>query len=174
MLKTIVDTLKTNKISNYIIPGLESWILICDKDPRWGKLRLFKATRDTDYIVTPHSHRFDFWCYVIEGNVLNTVYIESMDGDLFECQSLVRVEHFNTYSRSTVKRKRYKKSFHQHNKNETYFMRNDEFHSICFAKGTEVLFLEGPSKSAESHILLPVVNDKTINTFKVEDWMFKE
>jgi len=53
-------------------------------------------------------------------------------------------------------------------------MKSTQIHSINFAKGTEVLFFEGPTIMDTSVILEPYVDGETVPTFKTEPWMFKK
>ena len=53
-------------------------------------------------------------------------------------------------------------------------MRHSDIHSIKFAKGTVVLFIENRTISTYTNVLEPWVNDERIPTMKTEPWMFKK
>src|SRR5688572_7069582 len=66
-------------IRNYAIPGLTS-SLIGAPSPA-GTVRLFQNSRDHQEPIVPHSHRFDFMCWVLAGAVRNRVWRRAMSYD---------------------------------------------------------------------------------------------
>jgi hypothetical protein len=66
-------------VRNYAIPGLTSW-LIGQPSPK-GTMRLFESSRQHQEAITPHSHRFDFQCWVLEGFVVNRVWTRAHNTD---------------------------------------------------------------------------------------------
>jgi hypothetical protein len=178
-LKAVAKAMAHSPVHQYVVPGLTSSLV---GGPGHGTVRLFESDRDTREWVTPHSHRFDFACLVLAGEVENLVYTRSIDpgggSNAFAvgtCRPLygsVRglgeyeivhgttgqqfIEGSNTYVAGDV-----------------YAMKHDEIHSIRFSKGAKVLFFEGPEVAQESVFLEPFSNGKTIPTFKVEPWMFE-
>ncbi len=77
-----------SEVRNYVVPGLTSSLVGGGK----GQVRLFTSDRDTREWVTPHSHRFDFTCLVLAGEVENIVFHQGRDAGS------------NLYARGTVRR----------------------------------------------------------------------
>ena len=77
---SILQDMKSDRVANYVIAGLDSYML------NSGKVRLFENKRDHNDAITPHSHRFDFVCLVLAGKVVNSLWEEcsESDGDFFE------------------------------------------------------------------------------------------
>jgi hypothetical protein len=61
-------------LRNYAIPGLTSSLI--GQKSGTGCIRLFENSRDHQENITPHSHRFDFQCWVLAGHVVNRVWIK--------------------------------------------------------------------------------------------------
>ena len=124
---------------------------------------------------TPHSHRFDFQCLVLEGTVHNRVWFKANSGDPFQETIL---EHHGTFGdqtrRGAVSTANWSFTQTIYNKGQMYSMKAEQVHSIFFSKGAVVLFFEGPNRSDSSSVLEPVSNGRVIPTFKVEPWMFKK
>ncbi len=76
----VIDRIKSDRVINYAIAGLDSYLL------GNGKVRYFECSRDHQDQITPHSHRFDFSCIVLAGMVTNRIWVECDDqsGDFFE------------------------------------------------------------------------------------------
>lgn len=157
-------------IQNYVIPGMKSSLLI--DNGGFGKVRLFKMTREHDYYVIPHSHRFNFECLVLSGEVNNVIYEICSDGDL-HCQTTLKYNSIGNYVREEGAFQQYSQRTERYRSGDSYSMYSTDIHSIGFSKGASVLIFEGPTLSYESTILQPIVNGKIIPTFKVEDWMFE-
>jgi hypothetical protein len=163
-------------VHNYAIPGLTSY-LIGTPSPA-GTVRLFHCTRDHQEAITPHSHRFDFQCWVLQGGVVNRVWKElyhsdENNGDLFTRTVLNFRGGPGKYELGDEQEVRYAYDDKRFKAGECYGMKAHEIHSIYFARDTRVLFFEGPTISNSSVILQPCVDGETIPTFKVEPWMFK-
>ena len=133
-------------------------------------MRLFECTHSNPVPITPHSHRFDFTCVVLEGTVHNLVWQESDRGSLYELAE--QIGKLGNYELLPMKQANYACVEHIYHKGDVYSMRSEEIHSIFFSKGAKVLFIEGPERSEKSLVLQPVVNGRVIPTLKTEDWMF--
>jgi hypothetical protein len=167
----IVDQMKHNKLNNYILAGLSSSIL---GGGDFGCVRLFESSRYTEQFVTPHSHRFDFFCFVLQGFVENIVYQDSeSDDDTWSVFEMQKLNGFGQYKNTFVKNKNFLRQSFCYEAGEFYSMTADEIHSIKFSKDSKVLFFEGAEKSNKSFYLEPFVNEKTINVFEVKPWMFE-
>jgi hypothetical protein len=171
--RSLLRSMMHSPIRNYIIPGVTSW-LIGEPSPK-GTIRLFQSSRDHQEAVTPHSHRFDFQCWVLDGRVRNRIWTySSYGGDMFTQTNLVYKGEPGAYERVHIGQSRYEHTDTVHEAGSWYSMKSKQIHSIYFAKGTEVLFLEGPTKESQSLILEPFVDGDTIPTFNIEPWMFKK
>lgn len=141
-------------------------------------MRLFECSRDHQENITPHSHRFDFQCWVLAGEVRNKHWGESLDvfdksGDQFTVTDLVYQGDVGHYTRQRIGVARYLTTEKIYNTGDWYAMKADEIHSIRFSKGTEVLFCEGPTLTDTSTILEPFVDGLDVPTFQVAPWMFQ-
>lgn len=162
-------------VRNYAIPGLTSW-LIGNPSP-CGTVRMFHCERAHQEAITPHSHRFDFQCLVLEGKVRNRLWkpvdrFYQGDGDWFQW-SVLRGAGLGQYERGSSTPGRYTFEDHEYEAGGRYGMKADEIHSIYFDRNTRVLFFEGPQVSDKSAILEPLVDGECVPTFKVEPWMFQ-
>lgn len=173
-LKDIVDSMVHSPVRQYVLPGLTSLIVGGDGH---GMVRLLDSDRDTREWVTPHSHRFDFSCLVLEGEVENILF-----------QQFPGMANPNHYSAGTLspvegglgKYKLERSGIPQlyaevatwYHGGEFYSMKSNQIHSIRFASRTKVLFFESPNVSETSVILEPYSNGKVIETFQAKDWMF--
>lgn len=161
-------------VKNYAIPGLTS-SLIGNPGPA-GTMRLFQCERDHQETITPHSHRFDFQCWVLRGEVRNRIWTESYKGDpnadLF-LQSRLACSGMGRYGTSPIGIASWLYTDTVYEAGDCYAMKAHQIHSIFFSRGAIVLFFEGAKKVHESLILEPVVDGEVVPTFKVEPWMFK-
>lgn len=160
-------------VRNYVTPGLTSSLV---GGPGHGCVRLFESDRDTREWVTPHSHRFDFTCIVLAGQVENIEFTLSSRGDAYARGVLrpvdgglgqyeaVHGEVGETYAETT----------RIYAPGDTYSMLHSEIHSIRFSRGARVLFFEGPNVSDTSVFLEPYSNGATVRTFAVQPWMFQK
>lgn len=174
MLDVIINNLmkfKRDKVSNYVIPGLSSYLLIDNGDK--GKVRLFECSRDHQEPITPHDHRFSFTCCVIKGKVINRVWHKSGVGDEY-MESTLDYNDMGSYEKNHGKSAWWVFEDSTYNKGDCYSMRASEIHSIYFSKGAQVLFFEGETQRKSSLILEPVVDGEVIPTFEVKPWMFKK
>jgi len=163
-------------VKNYIIPGVTSSLIGGNPGPG-GCIRLFECERDHQENVTPHSHRFEFQCWVLQGSVTNRIWttdsIHSTSADLFELTE-IKFDGMGKYERVTSARAKYSYEDKTYNQGDWYRMTAAQIHSIKFSRGAIVLFFEGPTEFATSYILEPVVDGIVIPTFKTEPWMFKK
>lgn len=169
-----------DSLHNYIVPGLVSTLI--GEDPHASsKIRLFRNTRVQDEFITPHSHRFDLACMVLQGSAENTIFTavpyvghtSEMYSDEYQVSKLVYDGYPGKYDKADTVVQRHARFAKTYQPGQWYFMKFEEIHSIKFSKDAIVLIFEGDSKTDTTTILEPRVNGKTIRTFKVEDWMFK-
>jgi hypothetical protein len=163
-------------VKNYAIPGLTS-SLIGAPGPL-GTVRLFQCEREHQEPITPHSHRFDFQCWVLRGKVRNRiwkkVYASDPNGDLYHRTNLNYGGEIGHYTKEPREVGTWTYSDAEFVAGQCYSMRAHEVHSIFFSRGAVVLFFEGETKVDSSTILEPYVDGEVVPTFKVEPWMFKK
>lgn len=169
-----------DSLHNYIVPGLVSTLI--GEDPHASaKIRLFRNTRVQDEFITPHSHRFDLACMVLQGSVENTIF-EAVPypnhhsetySDEYQVSRLLYEGNPGKYDKADTVVQRYSRFANTYKPGQWYFLKFDQIHSIKFSKDAIVLVFEGDSKTDTTTVLEPRVNGSTIRTFKVEDWMFK-
>lgn len=153
-------------LSNYILDGLDSLLL-------GSTTRLFVNTRKNSGKITPHSHRFDFECLVLEGSVCNTLYSESEIGDSYTVSSMEYLNAPGKYNTTNTGVKKYRAEDYKFKAGEWYGMKSNEVHSIEFSSDAIVLFIEGRQITSTSIYLEPFINGETIPTMKTEPWMFQ-
>ena len=161
-------------VQNYVLPGLTSKLI--GNPSENGTVRLFECSRDHQEEITPHSHRFAFMCWVLEGEVRNRVWLELSHGergDRFQLSTLTYGGDMGRYTMEEGKAGWWGYDDYHYQAGDCYSMLPHQIHSIHFARKTKVLFFEGPTISDTSVILEPVVDGKRIPTFKVEPWMFQ-
>ncbi len=142
-LASILHTMQYSPVRNYATPGLTSWLV---GGANKGKVRLFHSTVNTQEWITPHSHRFDFTCLVLAGNVTNILFAQSnsfassvdcyAEGTLSSPVGGLGAYHFSPGETGECYYS-YSKTYHP---GDTYTMRFSEIHSIRFSRGAEVLF----------------------------------
>lgn len=166
----LLQLMRTNTVRNYVIPGLDSSLL------ENGKVRLFESSREHAEPITPHSHRFDFFCIVIQGQVTNVTWepCEAHEGDEFQCSQLTYQGEIGQHDVSEVSRGYWRPASVRYKQGEIYSMRHNEVHSIYFKRDTKVVFFEGPQLTDHSLIIEPVVNGELIPTFQTQPWMFQK
>lgn len=180
-LSQVARIMKHDRLRNYIIPGLESYLI---GGGEFGKVRFFQMTRNAVDWITPHSHRFDFLSVVLRGKVHNTLFKKADPA-----HSMYR-EEADEWCVSTIgqvcgpdgilsyqhKRETVATLFRQHTRQyepgEFYGMNYKEIHSVRFSEDAEVMIFEGPQRIDHSVMLEPWVNGQVVPTFKTEDWMF--
>jgi len=178
MINTL-NAMKHSPIRNYVIPGLTSW-MIGEKASDGSCVRLFECERNHVEPIVPHSHRFDFACHVLEGVVTNRLWRKDDEPtgkrhfDAYTAISLKYLGEVGNYSRSVIGVDEWCYQDRTYKAGERYSMKANEIHSIYFSKGAKVLFFEGPTETDSSVVLKPFVDGETIDTFKVESWMFKK
>lgn len=181
-LLEIVTAMAHSPVEQYVVPGLTS-SLIGGRDcgAQSGTVRLFSSDRQTREWITPHSHRFDFSCIVLDGlveNILFTLADESNKryADSYSLGTLKCVgEGMGSYDivRSNIPEK-YTETSTRYGVGESYAMKSNQIHSIKFHRGTKVLFFEGPTLSDTSVFLEPFSNGRVVETFETRPWMFKK
>lgn len=169
--KAMLRAMLHSPVRNYAIPGLTSW-LVGNPSPA-GTVRFFECSRDHQENITPHSHRFNFQCWVIAGEVRNRVWTAALYGDQFTHTNLVYEGDIGQYRKVRIGVSRYLYHEDTYKSGEWYSMESKQIHSIQFTKGAQVLFLEGPTVDNQSTILEPFVDGQDVPTFKVEPWMFQ-
>lgn len=169
-ISTALNDMIHSPVQNYATPGLTSWLVGGDR----GKVRLFKADRATRHWITPHSHRFNFTCLVLQGEVENILFRQG-HGDAY-CIGILRPKGgglggYELERSATCTH--WQEEVHNYIAGQTYSMRAEEIHSIRFSAGCEVLFLEGPQVLETSKILEPWSNGRIVPTFDIPMWMFE-
>jgi len=179
----LLKKIRHSPVRNYAVPGLTSW-LIGEPGPN-GCVRMFESERAHVEPIIPHSHRFDFHCTVLAGQVTNrlwtarpladTGYALADGEDLYlkVPQKFVGAPHKYELHMHEGKRVAARMATTIYSQGKTYQMKAAEMHSIYFGRGAIVLFFEGPQVSDTSDILLPIANGEVVNTFKTEPWMFQ-
>jgi len=163
-----LDNIKSDKVHNYVIAGLDSYLL------GKGKVRMFKNSRNHLDYITPHSHRYGFSSLVLQGSVVNELW-ESCDdsqGDLFLVSTL---EYDGEVGKHTVTRgdpDYFCMSSEGYTQGESYKMDSNEIHSIRFSRDAIVLLFEEEEDTLTSKIIEPVVSGRLIKTYENKDYMF--
>ena len=162
-------------VRNYVVPGLTS-SLIGMPSPA-GTMRLFECERDHQETITPHSHRFDFQCWVLRGEVRNRIWRSNFtkygDGDLYEATLLHYEGEIGAYRMEPGEVNRWQYTDTVYAEGQCYAMRSAEVHSIHFSRGARVLFFEGPKVADSSMIIQPFCGGEVVPTMEVKPWMFK-
>lgn len=169
LLKAI-QPLVNSSVKNYVIPGLTSSLVGGGSS---GTVRLFTCEREHEEPICPHSHRFSFTCFVLAGEVRNRTWYQSTRGTEYEALQLIKTGEFGSYEHYVGERNNYVFDEVLYGAGAVYAMEFNEIHSIYFSEGAKVLFFEGPEEQNESIVLQPVVDGKTIPTFRIEPWMFQ-
>lgn len=167
-----LEPLLNSPVKNYVIPGLTSSLVGGNGH---GQVRLFSNERQHDEVISPHSHRFAFTCFVLAGSVRNRIWTQQQagDGDEYESLEIVKTGQFGEHEKRSGERAFWGFTDMTYDQGDVYSMRSEEVHSIYFSRGAKVLFFEGPEVSKTSIVLQPVVDNKTVPTFAVADWMFE-
>jgi hypothetical protein len=159
--------MRTSTVKNYGLPGVDSSLL------GNGLVRIFESSRDQQESITPHSHKFDFSCLVLSGEVVNRTWVKDSNGDDFYVSELEYQGEIGKYKTTLAGNESYSYSDRRYRTGDWYSMKHDEIHSIWFSKGCRVLFLEGEVKTNKTVIIEPCVSGELLKTFEVRDWMFK-
>lgn len=166
-----IQALSRSRISNYILPGLDSLLV-------GASTRIFCNTRRSSGFITPHSHRFDFQALVLRGTVMNTLYYpqgSDAKGDMYERMEIRYAGSPGEYDKVNPGDRVYERYCGRdkgHEAGDWYGMQADQIHSIRFSSDAVVLLIEGASTRETSFYLEPVVSGHTIRTAQVEPWMF--
>jgi len=163
--------MKSSTVRNYVIAGLDSSLL------EHGKVRYFENSRDHQDSITPHTHRFDFTCLVLEGSVTNRIWHPASDhgdSDLFMVSALDYTGKIGEHQvwATNPEPEWFDYTDYEYLAGECYSMTHSQFHSIKFSKGAKVLFFEGPQITNTSYIIEPYVNGVVIPTYQKLDYMF--
>ena len=167
----LVHATKRSPLRNYCMPGLTSWLLT--EPSEQGCLRLLEATRDIDEWITPHSHRFDLRCTVLEAEVTNIIFTPHSLGDDWCATKLVYKGTAGKYTQSPGGVLAYEVTPTTYGVGETYRLNAEVVHRITFRRGAIVLMEEGHKKYDHTTILEPFIDQARVPTFRVEPWMFK-
>lgn len=160
-----IEGLSHSPLRNYILAGLESHLV-------GATTRLFRNTRASTGIITPHSHRFDFQCLVLQGSVTNTLFIETGLGDEYQVTQTRYLGSPGKYETMKTRRAMYLPESRRYVEGDWYGMTCEEIHSISFSRDAVVLFIEGAQITDASVYIEPHVDGETIPTMKTEPWMF--
>lgn len=166
--------LRHSPIHNYAIPGLTSWLIGSPSEA--GTVRLFEMTRHQHQPITPHSHRFPLYSYVLEGSVENILWERSSIisyGDTYQESELVYAGGPGEYFVNSGEHDTWMHKSWEYKRGSSYSMGANDIHSIVFKKGALLLVFEGATVSDRSTILEPVCYGNVVPTFAVEDWMFQ-
>lgn len=166
-------------LRNYIVPGLTSQLI--GEGPK-GKVRIFTSDRDQKNHILPHSHRFDFTCLVLKGQVINSVYTPASYGqtdgvDLHAVGTLTLADGGKPgecVMTPGTQGLPFAAALRAYREGDTYAMTAKEIHSIEFKKDSVVLFLEGPRLTDTSVVLEPWSNGQRVATYGVQPWMFQK
>lgn len=176
-LHAMLNSMAHSGVRNYATPGLSSFLI--GGAEKYGKVRMFQSDRDTRDWIAPHTHRYDFLCYVISGTVENILFKEveyGYDTELANKFAICKVTNgpkIGDYDVNHMRTAPFIESSMTYSPGETYDMTSDEYHSIRFSKGAVVLFFEGPQKQAFSYMLEPYSNGARVETFASSAWMFR-
>lgn len=168
-LEKFLERQRGSTITNYVIPGLESLLL------QGAQVRFFRMTREQVTMITPHNHRFDFACLVLEGRVRNTIFSGHPDGDSYMVHHITpKNGGLGEYAQANWSdyESCFKAVSSEYKKGDWYFMAHTQYHSIQFSRDAFVMFIEGAQETSDSKVLLPVVGGQVIDIFKTEPWMF--
>lgn len=169
-------TMKHSAVRNYALPGLTSALIGGNNR---GLVRLFESDRNTEELITPHSHRFDFTCLVLRGSVDNTIYQRGGSdpySDRYVAGTITRGAkpgEYETFEPGT-EFEWWSRASHIYGPGDVYSMCASEVHSIKFSRGARVLFLEGPEITHESTVLEPWSDGRRVPTFTTQPWMFEK
>ena len=182
LVNDVTLTMQNAVVHNYIAPGLDSYLL----NKNDCKVRLFEMTKNQEFYISPHNHRFDFACCVLRGSVIHHLYREGLGivKELAELGNSVNAyavyeyvspgfDKATEYKHKLLGYEIYERETQHYSAGDWYGLRSHQFHSIEFTQGSRVLFLEGANQKATSEFLEPIVNGKIIPYFSVPDWMYK-
>lgn len=171
-LLQVIKKMKHNEIHNYVLPGLTSSLVGGFGS---GRVRLLSSERDTKEWVIPHSHRFDFGCLVLHGEVENILFTPGA-GNAY-AKTTIRYRQNDPFGKYDVERGdetfHFKETVTKYSPGDIYMMESSEIHSIRFGALARVLFFEGPEMTDTSIVLEPWCNGGVVPTFETAPWMFQ-
>jgi hypothetical protein len=171
-LRTFVRTMKHSPIHNYGgIPGLTSWLVGGQSEN--GLIRLMECSREHHEPIIPHSHRFDFHCVVLAGQVTNIIWERVGRGDAYQESALAYGGEPGVYNLVPEGVSNWATTSTTYSIGDVYEMAAEQVHSIYFGRQSSVLFFEGPRRADASLILQPFVDGEVVPTFEVKPWAFK-
>lgn len=162
-----LDGLTHSPLHNYILAGLDSHLI-------GATSRIFRNTRESMGKITPHSHRFDFQCLVLRGEVINTIFVESESGDDYQVTVTRYLGSPGQYETLKADRALYLPESIEYKAGDWYGMTRDQIHTISFSRDAVVLFIEGRQIADSSIYIEPYVNGETIPTMTTDPWMFQK
>ena len=172
-VNSFLKQMENSPLENYAIRGLTSSFI---GGTNSGCVRLFEQTREQLGDVTPHSHRFDLLCFVLQGSVANKIYRETgteLEGDRYLRTTELCTGPGKYTLRNPTKNQYYISTTDSYYCGQWYSMNYLEIHSIRFGRHTRVLFFEGEPKTDETFILEPMDDSGVMSTFTTEEWMFR-
>lgn len=162
-----------NVLENYVIPGLRSTLL--GKTEKGGVIRIFDMLRDQEAGITPHNHRYAFDCFVLSGEVKQRLYrVEPADEPKFAHYAKLR---YDREQRKLVGEPELLVGWTEertYRQGEWYGMTTRQYHSISFAEGSSVLFIEGPIEREDVYCIVPYSAGRVCDTLEWRDWMMGE
>lgn len=161
-------SMREHTVLNYGLPGVNSSLMSN------GLVRLFESSREQQEAITPHSHKFDFTCLVLEGSVKNRIWFEDPSGDDFMVLELEYLGEMGSYAKTILSPKKFSFEDKDYGVGEWYSMKAEEIHSIYFSRNCKVLFFEGAVKTNRTISLDPYINNKHLEVFEVKPWMFEK
>ena len=174
----VINSLRSNVIHNYIAPGLDSYLL----GVSGGKIRMFEMTREQEFFISPHNHRFDFACLVLQGMVRHYTYhprFSDLDEDIlgdeneeYQISTYYPPRNGKPFDVKIVDTGYFSRTTTTYVSGDWYHLFRDKYHSIEFSMGARVLFFEGADQAETSNFLEPIINGKVIPTFTLPDWMY--
>jgi len=169
----LLRNLAHSPLRNYAIPGLTSHMV--GTPTADGTIRLFESTREHQEPIAPHSHRFNFECLVLRGQVRNRIWrpVRGGEGDPFSMTKQTYLGKPGEYERADWGVGHWAYADHCYEAGQIYSMEAKQVHSIFFSRGALVLFFEGPQIIDHSVYLEPYAYGERVPTMRVEPWMFQ-
>lgn len=161
-----LEALQHSPMRNYILPGLDSHLV-------GATTRVFRNTRHSIGMITPHSHRYDFQCLVLRGSVVNTLYRLNPAGDLYQVTDALYKGRPGQFKTSVNDLRRFSWQATPYGVGSWYGMTHDQIHSISFSDDAVVLFIEGEQVTDSSVYIEPHVGGEVVETMRNEPWMFR-
>lgn len=161
-------------LKNYIVPGMISIEL--GPTTEGGFARILHMTREQEFWVTAHDHRYNLHCQVITGIVTNYLYELTYHVERAAATHTIlkynKTKHSLDETLPIFVKGNYKATSYGHG--QIYTLVHDVFHSIWMTKGTQVLIVESAQMKDFNHCLVPYVQGKIANTFLWKHWMMEQ